>query len=218
MPKITQITEQKRRANRRSVYLDGKFAFGCNINVIARFMLREGQELSTDQVEQIKNGEVKQECFDRTIKFLERRLHSRSELKQKLGKNDYPPEMIEQVLDRLEEMGYVNDKKFAETRAELSAKYKHHGPNRARIELAKKGVKGEVARQAVEHVYESNDNSAIARDLAQRKVKSLSKLEPHVAKRRLYGMLLRRGFDFDTIKPVVEEVLGAKDDTPEEST
>lgn len=36
----------------------------------------------------------------------------------------------------------------------------------------------------------------------------LAKLDPAVARRRLVGMLQRRGFDYDAIKPVVDEVLG----------
>jgi regulatory protein len=212
MPVITQISEQKRRANRRSVYLDGKFGFACNLNVVARFRLREGMTITPEQLVAIQQGEVRQECFDRTIRCLERRLHSRSELKTKLRKYEYGDAMIDDVLDQLEQLGYIDDKRFAETRAELSAKYKHHGPNRARVELARKGVPRETARQAVEHVYEAHDSSAVARDLARKKMKSLARLEPAVAKRRLYGMLLRRGFDYDTIKPIIEETLGGIDD------
>jgi hypothetical protein len=36
----------------------------------------------------------------------------------------------------------------------------------------------------------------------------LKKLDPQVARRRLVGMLQRRGFDYDSIKPVIEEVIG----------
>jgi regulatory protein len=209
MPTITQITEQKRRKNRRSVYLDGKFAFGCNLNVVAKFRLREGLVLSAEQLTQIEQGELRQECFDKAIKCLERRLHSRSELNTKLRKFDYPAAIIGSVLDQLQEMNYVNDQRFAETRAELSARYKHHGSNRARVELAKKGVDRETARRAIEVVYESHDTAADARALAVKKMRSLSRLAPAVAKRRLYGLLLRRGFDHDTIKPVVEEAFGS---------
>ncbi len=212
MPVITKITEQKRRANRRSVYLDGKFAFGCNINVVAKFKLREGLSLTADQVKQIEQGEVRQECFDRALKFLERRLHARAELATKLRKYEYPSDLINDVLGQLQQLGYVDDKRFAETRAELAARYKHHGQNRARIELARKGVDRETARQAVEHVYEAHDTSAVARDLARKKMRSLARLDLAVAKRRLYGMLLRRGFDCETIKPVVEEALGSIDE------
>ena len=74
MPVITKITEQKRRPNRRNIYLDGAFAFGCNVNVVARFRLREGMQLKTAQVAQIQLGEVKQECFDDAMRALERPL------------------------------------------------------------------------------------------------------------------------------------------------
>lgn len=216
MPIVTRIVEQKKRANRRSVFLDGAFAFGVNLNVVAKFRLHAGQQLSAEDVERIQQGAVRQECFDHAMRFIEKRMHSRAELKTKLTRQEYGPAVVEGVLNQLAEMNYVNDARFAESRAESAAKYKHHGPNRARIELAKKGVERETARQAVEQVYEAHDSSATARDLAAKKMKSLARLEPHVARRRLTGMLLRRGFDFDTIKPVIEEVLGRFDERPAE--
>jgi len=212
MPIITKIAEQKKRKNRRSVYLDGAFAFGCNLNVVARFKLREGMSLTREHVDAVLEGEVRQECMDKAFRLLENRLHSRSELRQKLMRYEYGQALVESVLQRLEEMGYINDKRYAEAKAESAAVHKHHGPNRARLELAKKGIERETARQAVEQVYEGHDNLAMARELATRKMKSLARLEPMVAKRRLMGMLLRRGYDFETIKPVIAEVLGAIDD------
>ena len=211
MPTVTKIVEQKKRANRRSVFLDGAFAFGANLNVVAKFRLHEGQRLSADEVVAIQQGSVRQECFDHAIRFIERRMHSRKELSTKLTRAEYGPLVIKSVLDQLTELNYVNDARFAETRAESAAVYKHHGPNRARMELAKKGVERETARRAVEQVYEAHDSMATAREVAQGKMKSLARLEPHVARRRLMGMLLRRGFDFDTIKPVIEEALGGTD-------
>jgi SOS response regulatory protein OraA/RecX len=47
-------------------------------------------------------------------------------------------------------------------------------------------------------------------NLAQRQAARWKRLEPAVAKRRLIGMLMRRGFDFESIKPVVAKVLGKK--------
>src|ERR1700684_3331505 len=113
MPIVTKITEQKRRANRRSVYLDGTFAFGCNLNVIARFRLREGLQLSPDEIEQIQCGEIRQECFDAAMRYLESRLHSRRELKQKLMRKEIGEPIIDGVLDDLQRMNYIDDTKFA---------------------------------------------------------------------------------------------------------
>jgi regulatory protein len=76
------------------------------------------------------------------------------------------------------------------------------------VELFKAGVTGETARRAVEDVYEITDSTGIARALAMKQAPRLRKLDPIVARRRLVGMLQRRGFDYDSIRPVVDEVLG----------
>jgi regulatory protein len=207
MPVITGITEQKRRANRRNIYLDGTFAFGVNENVVARFRLRVGMSLTTDQTASIERGEVRQECFDKAMGYLGRRMHSRAELAKKLSKYEYGQTIIGSVLDQLQELKYVDDLRFAESRARSAAEHKHHGRRRAMMELRKAGVKSEVADRALENVYESHNSLAVARELARKKIKSLKRLDPMVARRRLVGMLQRRGFDYEDIKPVLDDVL-----------
>jgi regulatory protein len=208
VPTITQINEQKRRPNRRSVYLDGAFAFGCNLNVIARFRLREGMQLTAEQVGAIQLGAVKQECFDDAMRSLERRLHSGAELRRKLLRKEYGETVVDAVLEDLVRLGYVNDEQFARTRALSAAQHKHHGRRRARVELMNAGVKGEVADRALADVYAEHDSTAVARNLAQKQASRLRKLDPMTARRRLVGMLQRRGFDYESIRPVVDEVLG----------
>ncbi len=212
MPSITKISDQRRRSNRRNVYLDGVFAFGVNLNVVARFRLREGMSLTAEQVADIERGEVRQEVFDKATQHLGQRLHSRAELHRKLMRREYGERIINDVLDQLEQLGYVDDKRFATAKATSAAQHKHHGKRRAAAELIKAGVTGETARRALEDVYETHDSMAVARQLAKKKAPSLRKLEPHVAKRRLVGMLLRRGFTYDDIRPVIDEVLGKDHD------
>jgi regulatory protein len=190
------------------VHLDGTFAFGCNLNVIARFRLREGLQLSADEIEAIQRGEIRQECFDAATRYLATRLHSRSELKRKLMRKEIGESIIDGVLDDLTRMSYIDDTKFAVAKAASAAKHKHHGPRRAMAELLRAGVKSDVAKKATAEVYDATDSMKIAMRLAERQAARLKKLDPQVARRRLIGMLVRRGFDFESIKPVVEKVLG----------
>src|ERR1051325_2660192 len=208
MAVITEIVEPKGKPNRRRVYLDGKFAFSVKLNVVAKFRLREGMELSPQQIEAIEQGEIRQECLDRAMKYLSGRLHSREELRKKLVRQEYSAAMIDEVLEELKRLGYVDDERFAKTKALSAAQHKHHGPRRAMVELMRAGVKKDVANAAVGGGDESNDNVAEARKLAMKQAARLRKLDPQVAKRRLAGMLARRGFDYDSIRPVIEEVLG----------
>lgn len=208
MPVITNISEQRRRANRRNIYLDGAFAFGCNLNVVAKFMLRPGMSLSDEQVRQIQLGEVKQECFDAAMRLLESRMHSTAEIRRKLARKEYGDATLSAVIDDLTRLGYLNDEQFAKSKAASAAERKQHGRRRAKAELMRAGVKSDVADKALDHVYDAADTTAVARELAMKQAPRLKKLDPQVARRRLVGMLQRRGFDYDDIKPVVEEVLG----------
>jgi regulatory protein len=208
MPLITRISEQKRRPNRRNIYLDGSFAFGCNVNVVAKFRLREGMTLTPEQVRQIELGEVKQECFDRAMAALGSRLHSRAELYKKLMRREYGDTVVNTVLDDLARLGYINDEQFARTKALSAAQYKHHGRRRAFVELRRAGVTNEVAERALDDVYAGRDNTAEARELARKQLPRLKRLDAQVARRRLVGMLQRRGFDYEDIRPVIDEVLG----------
>jgi regulatory protein len=205
---VTKIVEQKRQPNRRSIYLDGAFAFGVNANVVAKFRLRVGMELSPERVAEIEQGEVRQECFDEAMRILRRRLHSRAELTRKLMKSEFGEGIVGSVLDQLEQLGYVNDERFAQTKALSAAERKHHGRRRAMAELRKAGVSGEVAARALDQVYDAADSVAVARELAMKQAARLRKLDPVVARRRLVGMLQRRGFEYEAIRPVIEEVLG----------
>ena len=208
MPTVTRITEQKRNPNRRNVFLDGAFAFGCNVNVVARFRLRAGLQLTADQVREIESGEVRQECFDAAMQFLQARLHSRAELYKKLSRREWGDAVIDVVLEDLSRLGYLDDARFAKTKALSAAQHKQHGRRRAFLELIRSGVKGDVADRALDEVYTDADTLAVARDVAQKQAARLRQLDPLVARRRLVGMLQRRGFDYDDIRPVVDEVLG----------
>jgi regulatory protein len=202
------MSEQKRRVNRRNIFLDGTFAFGCNINVVARFRLREGLQLSDDQVREIQLGTVKQECFDKAMRYLQTRLHSRSELQKKLKRQEWGDTVIDAVLEDLSRMQYLDDARFAKTRALSAAEHKKHGKRRAFVELIKSGVNTSVAAKALEEVYEPRDSTRVARELAMKQRARLIKLDPLVARRRLFGMLQRRGFEYDEIRPVIDDVLG----------
>ena len=208
MSKITAITEQRRRKNRRSVYIDGDFAFGCNVNVVARFRLREGMTISESLRKEIEEGEVQQEAFDHATRLLGMRMQSERELRTKLGRKDYGPAAVDAVIENLKRLNYVDDAKFAASRAADQANVKKHGKVRAVQELVKSGVDRSLAEKATAAAYEDVDPKAAAVELANKRLPSLRRLDAETARRRLVGFLQRRGFDYETVKHAVEKTLG----------
>lgn len=208
MPVITKILEPRDNPRRRVVYLDGAPALKCTANLVAKLALQVGMSLTDDQVREARQGTVRQSCFDQALRYLQRTPHSRKQLAIKLARREYTPAMIDAALDDLVRLGYVNDEQFAAGRAAAAAQQRHHGPRRALAELAKAGVAPAVAQQAVHSVFTQTDSLAVARALAEKQAPRLRKLDPLAARRRLAGMLARRGFEYETIRPVIDDVLG----------
>jgi regulatory protein len=143
--------------------------------------------------------------------YLARRMHSRSELKRKLQKGEFPDAEIEQTLDRLTELHYLDDAEFARQKLAQTQR-KLIGQRRAMQELLKSGVKGETARSAVREHFDRDESRENAQHLIDKNLPRLQRLEPLVAKRRLVGLLMRRGFEYEAVKPLVERALGSVED------
>ncbi|TXD32742.1 regulatory protein RecX [Lujinxingia vulgaris] len=72
-------------------------------------------------------------------RFLARRDHACGELRQKLGRYDFEPELVEAVLSELVDRGYLDDARFAETQGQALAR-KGWGPAQIAHRLRQRGV------------------------------------------------------------------------------
>jgi regulatory protein len=80
-----------------------------------------------------------QEAEQAAIRLLAPREHSRLELRRKLLKRDHAPDVIEEVLQRLEEHGLLSEERFVEQYISMR-KRKGYGPVRIRQELRERGI------------------------------------------------------------------------------
>ena len=152
----------------------------------------------------------RKECLDAAQRALAARPLSTVDLRRKLARKKFPPDCIEETLARLTKVGFLSDEKFAQAKALSAATHKQHGRRRARAELSRAGIDTEVADRALDAVYDKTDTTAVARKLAEKQAPRLKRLDPQIARRRLMGMLQRRGFDYEDIRPVIDEVLGGE--------
>lgn len=134
---------------------------------------------------------------------------TRHELAQVLKTKNVPPEIAEQVLDRLQEVGLVNDAAFAEAWVESRQQRRHLSRPALRRELQAKGVDRDQIDAALESV-DFGDELTAARRLAQRRHAAIADLDYPVRYRRLAGVLGRRGFGSAIVTQVLSEVLGGE--------
>lgn len=116
-----------------------------------------------------------------------------------------PADVAEPVLDRLAEVGLVDDAAFA--RDWLAAGGRRQKSRRALLaELTEKGVDREVIEAAAAELDGDRDYE-VARGFAARKASALAGLDPAVQYRRLAGALARRGFSSAVVARVTREAL-----------
>jgi regulatory protein len=135
---------------------------------------------------------------------------SRAELEQALATRGVPDDVATRVLDRFAEVGLVDDAAYAETW--VRSRQQSRGLSRRALgqELRRKGVDDEVIRESLETI-DADAEEAAARELAARKHRSMSRLEPATQQRRLVAMLGRKGYPAGMAYRVAREVVHGGD-------
>lgn len=148
------------------------------------------------------------------LRQLTLKARTRAELAATLSKRQVPQEAADEVLDRFEEVGLLDDADYAQRWVESRRVGRHLSKSRLGQELRRKGVGDEEVAQALAPVGH-DDERAVALDLARRRIRGMAGLEPAVRYRRLAGILARRGFSGSVVASVLADVMGggAEDDT-----
>jgi regulatory protein len=140
------------------------------------------------------------------LRLLGVRDRTRRELEQALAKRRVPAEASRVVLDRLAEVGLIDDRRFAE--AVFDTRQRRQRSTRAlRQELRTKGVDAELIEQAAAEL-DSDADLVVARELVAKRARSLERFPHEVRYRRLAGQLARRGFAPGVIAAALRELPG----------
>lgn len=199
--RITSLKVQKKNPNRVSIYLDEEFAFGVSRIVAA--WLRVGQELSEEKIAELQDQETKEAAMQRALLLLSYRPHSEAEIRQKMKKGGFDPDVITKVLDRLRELGLVRDQSFAREWVENRSALRPRSRRMLAYELRQKGVAQEIIDQALETTSEDED---LAFQAATKYAHKLEGKEWQEFYRRLMSFLARRGFSYEIANAVVRQV------------
>jgi regulatory protein len=198
--KITALTLQKRNRQRVNVYLDGEFAFGL-ARILAAWM-QVGQTLSDEKIAQLKASDEREAAYQRAINFLNYRPRTEGEIRQNLQKHEVPDDVLEEVIQRLLRAGLLDDRRFADAWVENRADLRPRSRRALAFELKQRGVDQQVIQQSLEQV----DDDQAAYRAALRQSRKLQELDWQDFRKKMYGFLARRGFDYETSAPVVERV------------
>lgn len=136
---------------------------------------------------------------------------TRKQLADKLRERGCDDEVATAVLDRLEEVGLVDDEAYADTVVRSSQTKRGLARRAIAQELRRKGVDNDVIRDQLDAIDDDSERDR-ARELAEKKLRTMHGLDATVQARRMAGMLASKGYSSSIAWAVIREVIA---DAPE---
>ncbi len=186
MPRITGVRERRGRAK---VFVEGEFWAEIDAGVAVERGLYEGAVPTDGELEEARVAGERALAMSRALNLLGYRARSEGEIRDRLRRREFGDDTIGAVLERLRELGYVDDEEFA--RDLVRQRARRYGPRRISADLRKGGVDPETADRAVREEFDARSEledalSAVARRYNERGSDAQA--------RRVLGFLTRRGY------------------------
>lgn len=207
-----RITEAARR--RRSLYLltlEGAEPVEVDVRTFDESPYSVGATVSPRELEQLLALSRYNRAHDRALYLLGLRDYACRELEQKLLA-EADPETAARVVERLRQLGLLDDERYAAHTARSLSAYKQYPRRRVEQELRRRGVDGETARAAAEEL----DTEDFQQALALIEKKYYNKLNSPESRQRVAAALARRGFSYGAIRRAMEQFSAGQDTDSEE--
>jgi regulatory protein len=202
MRTITLLERQKKNKARVSVYLDGEFAFG--INEMDAVMLRKGQQLSESEIDELRQKDAITKAFDAAATLLAYRPRSTQEIRQRLLKKSFDDVVIDTAIEKLERLGYLDDRAFARFWIEDRNRFKPRGRRALSYELRNKGISDSLIQDLLDELVNESDG---AYEAAQKRVRSMRGKTQREFKKKIGAFLQRRGFGYEAVNNALNQLI-----------
>jgi regulatory protein len=196
--------------------VDGERFALLDASVAAQHGVFEGAVLSGQELHGARLAGERPLAMEKALNLLSYRARSSGELQTRLSGAGFASETVGGVLERLGELGYLDDAEFARNLAEGRAR-RGYGPRKAYADLRHGGVGEEVARAAVDEAFSGTGEAEGASlseggespELLAARVAASRRYNPETGSdavaRRVYGFLSRRGFTAGVCAEVARE-------------
>ncbi len=212
--RLTRITPQKKRPDRRNLYADGTFLSGVSTETLARLALRVGDEIGPEQLQAILKAEELHSARAVALRLLGRRPRTEKEIRTRLREKEFADSEIATTLEDLKRSGLVDDEEFARAFVRDALSLRPAGKMLLKRKLLLLGVSRDIVDRVLAESIDGGAEESLARDLAEKflsRARSSGRDEPQAKLRaRLSAYLARRGFAWEVIQSTVSIAL--KDD------
>lgn len=204
MAKITKIEVQKKNKERVNIYVDDQFFVGLNAELIYTLNIKKGDEIDEEKLKKIIYEESLSSAKTKAMNTLNRTSISEKKLREKLS--DYEDDIVDEVINKLKEYKFLNDTDLAVRISNDNLNISRFGRNKIRQNLYKKGIGKDDIENAIDNIDEDTEYEN-ALYLGRKRFEKLKNEDNRVKYQKISQHLAYKGFNYDIIKRVLDELL-----------
>lgn len=202
--KVEKVSQFKGKT--LQIDFDGRDPIFVHADVAFDYHISAGTLMSEGAIEEVTRANDTRRAKERALYLLDERDYSYVELFRKLERN-YDEDICYEVLNRLVELGCINDRRYALKLAEYLCVTKKHGYYRAREEMRQRGIPNELIDEALAEFEDDTLERLVS--LVERKYAKY--LTDEKGKNKVKSALVRLGYSFSDINAVLENFEETKD-------
>ena len=197
---ITAI--EPRRRQMCALFIDGEYVMNLDAQTLIENRFDVGREIDDDELKEIIEKSNERRAKDKALWLISYRSHSKKELFDKL-RRDFDEDSAQKAVDRMQELGLINDGEFAKAYARKLVYGKKMSLRAAELELHRKGIDEITAEQALSDLEYDAQTQII--EFISKKYRNI---EDEKVRRRAVAALQRKGYGWDDIKQAIESMSG----------
>ena len=201
--KIIDIQIQKRRKNRRSIFLDDGSVFGVSEDVFFSIPVQIGDTITDRELDNILVADNQQKIMDFALNLLSYRMRSKVELMHRLKRKKFNEDGIYSVMEKLETKGYIDDQKFALAFAREKVRRKLIGPMALRSEFSVHMLDPDILEYTLKKTYDEFPEHNLMDQLLKKRKVPMNKPLDIKEKKNAVNTLRNKGFSWDRIQEIL---------------
>lgn len=176
------------------LYIDGEYAMKLDTATLAENCIKVGTELDDDELKELIDKSNYKRAKEKALWLISGRDYSEKKLAEKLRK-DFPEDVAEKVCERMEELGLLDDEKYAKRLADDLVYNKKMSIKGAKYKLMEKGI----SRELCEEILEEYEIDAVNQIIELIDDKYSLKINDEKGRRRTIAALQRMGYSWGDI-------------------
>lgn len=199
-----KITAKQGRGTKIHIHIDGEYLLTVDEDFWFSSGYVSGDEIDDGDLVAFKEAAGSRLAFNSAMFSLDMRDHSEREIRQKLSRK-YDENSVDTAVEKLIDLGLVNDRRYAELLTRELFERKRYGKNRVRSELYRKGIASDIINEVLEEYENENepDNVQTIVDIIEKKY--YNKLVDEKSRQKVVAALVRLGYSFSDIRQAMRE-------------